>query len=681
MTPARRPPIWIRVVSAVAGAYALLGGGVSLLGWLLNVPRLAAWFGNDITIKPNAAICAMAGGAGLILLAHGGARRAVRGLALLLGLIAGLTGLEHLTGLNLGIDTLLFDEPPGAPGTSAPGRMGPPASTSFSLLGAALWLAAGGPRARRVAPALALGIIAIAALGIVGYLHGVSQLFAVARLTGIALQTATMIAALGFGLLLAVPEHGLLAALGRDDPGGLMFRRLIAGFVLLPLAMGWLVLAGEQAAFYDTAFGTAVRTLSEIVLFVGLLWWAARGVSRQARAARQAEQSLREADSRKDAFLATLAHELRNPLAPLRNALEMLRRRPEDATTRAQAHATMERQLGQLVHLVDDLLDVGRITRGSIELRRDRVALGEILEHAIETCRPLIDGLGHHLLVRLPARSVLVHGDTTRLTQVVANLIHNAAKYTERGGRIDVELKAEGDEALVAVRDSGVGIPPELVPRIFDMFTRIATPLDGSHQGLGIGLALVKQIVELHGGRVEVWSPPRGSDPADPTARGSEFIVHLPRLAAPEAPAAATPSAADRQAARALTAPGAAQLRVLIADDNGDARDTMAMLLEELGYQTRTAHDGLAALEVAGALRPHVAFLDIGMPGLDGYQVCRRIRAEPWGKAVVLVALTGWGQPEDRHRSADAGFDHHLVKPASLGAMEQILASAAGSTA
>jgi CheY-like chemotaxis protein/two-component sensor histidine kinase len=327
----------------------------------------------------------------------------------------------------------------------------------------------------------------------------------------------------------------------------------------------------------------------------------------------------------------------------------------------------MERQVDQMVHLVDDLLDVSRISRGSVELRQEAADLAVVLENAIETSSPLIDESRHVLLVTKPPEPVFVHGDVTRLAQVIGNLLSNAAKYTAPGGRIQLEVERVGGEVAICVRDNGVGIRAEDMSRVFEMFTRVAAPADRSRGGLGIGLALVKQIVGLHGGRVEVHSPPRGGD-ASASSPGSEFIVYLPTFA----PLAA-PVRREAETVRAPLRPPA--LRILIADDNVDAAETLTMLLEAMGHETRTTHDGAAALEGAADFRPDVAFLDLGMAGLSGLDVCRRIRAEPWGKGVVVVALTGWGQPEDRQRSADAGFDHHLVKPAPLEALTEILAA------
>jgi signal transduction histidine kinase/ActR/RegA family two-component response regulator len=529
-----------------------------------------------------------------------------------------------------------------------------------------------------VASALALVPIAIAGFAIVGYLYGASQFFAVARVSGIALQTATMICALGVALVATLPEHGLAAALRRDDPGGVMFRSLLAPMVALSVTLGALRLAGERAGLYDRAFGTAGRTFVEIVLFVGLVWWTAARVSRQARRARAAEDALREADRRKDEFLATLAHELRNPLAPLRTSLEIARRKAGDAAAVGRAHAVMQRQVDQMVHLVDDLLDLNRIARGSIALRRQPIEVASIVDRAVETSRPVIEAFGHELTVVQPAVPVVVDGDITRLTQVVANLLNNAAKYTEPGGNIRIEVEAAAGEVRIKVRDDGAGIPAELQPGLFEMFARGGGNDRARGGGLGIGLALVKQLVEGHGGSVGVQSPPpapmtTAAAAGETSGRGSEFVVRLPTLAAVAEPTTLAPVAAP--APGGGEAPRRARLRVLIADDNVDAAESLAEMVEELGAETRVAHDGEQAVAAAAAFRPDAAFLDVGMPKLDGHEVGRRIRAEPWGPNVVLVALTGWGQPDDRRKSREAGFDEHLVKPAPLEMVQKVLAA------
>jgi PAS domain S-box-containing protein len=369
------------------------------------------------------------------------------------------------------------------------------------------------------------------------------------------------------------------------------------------------------------------------------------------------EAALREADRRKNEFLATLAHELRNPLAPLRTGLQILRLANERAA-REQAREMMERQIGQLIRLVDDLLDISRISRDRLELRKARVSLASVVENAVETARPFIDSKGHSLNVTLPSQTVYLDADLTRLAQVFWNLLNNSAKYTDPGGRIELSAECQADEVVVTVRDSGIGIPPEAIPKLFVIFSQVDHSLERSQGGLGIGLALVKGLVEMHRGDVEAHSAGVG--------RGSEFVVRLPL------------APGDSRVENVPTSEGRAALlrrRILIVDDNRDAASSLAMLLSLLGQDTRTAHDGLEALDVAAAFRPDVVLLDIGMPKLNGYDAARRIRQEPWGQTVVLVALTGWGQEDDRLRSREAGFNSHMVKPVDPTALEKLLAS------
>jgi PAS domain S-box-containing protein len=365
----------------------------------------------------------------------------------------------------------------------------------------------------------------------------------------------------------------------------------------------------------------------------------------------------RAADRRKDEFLALLAHELRNPLAPLRNALQILRLSP-DGAAQEQARALMVRQLEQMVRLVDDLLDVSRIGQGKLELRREHVALAAVVQSAVETSRPLIEHMGHELTVALPDAPVLVDADPTRLAQVFANLLNNAAKYTDRGGHIRLTAGRQGGDVVVSVQDTGIGIAADQLPGLFQMFSQGERALERSQGGLGIGLTLVKRLVEMHGGRIEAHS--------DGPGRGAEFVVRLP--AARDAPG---PEVA---AARLEPAAPPAPLRILIVDDNQDHTDSLAMLLRILGHDTRTAYDGRAGLEAAGEFRPGVILLDIGLPKLNGYEACRRLREQAWGKDVVIIAVTGWGQEEDRRRSLEAGFDHHLVKPVDPQDLLRLLA-------
>ncbi|MFO0847587.1 MAG: PAS domain-containing protein [Gemmataceae bacterium] len=380
---------------------------------------------------------------------------------------------------------------------------------------------------------------------------------------------------------------------------------------------------------------------------------------------KRAEDALKDADRRKDEFLATLAHELRNPLAPLRNGLQVLRLAGADGRIAADARTMMERQLSQMVHLVDDLLDISRISRGKIELRKERVELAGVVQQAVETSRPLIEQAGHALTVALPPGSLYVDGDVTRLAQVFSNLLNNAAKYTDRGGHIELAVRREGGEAVVSVKDDGVGIPAEMLRRVFDIFTQVDRNLERAQGGLGIGLSIVKKLAEMHGGTVEARSGGPGL--------GSEFVVRLPVV---------VPDAAAGRGAEGPAGPvNGVRRRILVVDDNRDSAESLAMMLTLMGNDTRTAHDGLEAVESAPAFGPDVILMDIGMPRLNGFDTARRIRSEPWGRGVVLVALTGWGQEEDRRRSQEAGFDHHLTKPVDPARLEKLLAELRANTA
>ncbi|MGQ0636650.1 MAG: PAS domain S-box protein [Planctomycetaceae bacterium] len=373
---------------------------------------------------------------------------------------------------------------------------------------------------------------------------------------------------------------------------------------------------------------------------------------------RRLAASLSEADHRKDEFLATLAHELRNPLAPIRNALQVLRL-AEDPEAHAEAHAMMQRQLEQMVRLVDDLLDVSRITRGTLELRREPIPLSAVVNTAVETSRPLIDRMNHQLTVTLPEQTIILDADATRLAQVFSNLLNNSAKYMDKGGRIWLTADQNGNELVVSVRDTGIGIAVDHLPRIFEMFSQVDRSLERSQGGLGIGLTLVRRLVELHGGRIEAHS--------EGLQKGALFTIWQPIILQPSGASqvADTRAPESRQAA----------LRILIVDDNRDSSDSLAMLLRMTGNETRTAYDGEQGIEIAGKFLPHVVLLDIGLPKLNGYEACRRIREQPGGPQMVRIAMTGWGQDEDRRRSHDAGFDHHLVKPLDPQALLRLLDS------
>ena len=396
------------------------------------------------------------------------------------------------------------------------------------------------------------------------------------------------------------------------------------------------------------------------LLSTGQTMW--EGIFMDVTARKQAEQALREADRRKDEFLAMLAHELRNPLAPIRNAAHILRLLGATDPRITRSTELIERQVQHMTRLVDDLLDVSRITRGKIKLQKGRVDLAVVVGRAIETARPLLDARKHEVSVELPNDPVWVYADSTRLTQMVENLLTNAAKYTEELGRITLTVERAGDQAALRVRDTGMGIPQDMLTKVFDLFTQVDRSLARSEGGLGIGLTLVKDIAEMHGGKVEAYSEGRG--------KGSEFVVRLPALTVEEHPQAHAQPATSRPAR---------VRRILVVDDNADVAESLSMLLRIEGHEVRTVHDGEAALSAARSFRPEVVLLDIGLPGMNGYEVARRIRHESDLGGTILIALTGYGHDEDRKRAREAGFDAHLVKPTDIATLERIVSSVEGS--
>jgi PAS domain S-box-containing protein len=390
--------------------------------------------------------------------------------------------------------------------------------------------------------------------------------------------------------------------------------------------------------------------------------YGAVSVSRDITRRRLAEQQLQrlnlelsKADRRKDEFLATLAHELRNPLAPMRNVLEILRQKEFADPQLSWSRDVFDRQLQHMTHLVDDLLEVSRITQGKLELRKQRLELARAMQAAMEAARPTVQASAHHLSVTLPREALYLDADPTRLSQMILNLLNNAAKYTPHGGNISLSAEREGDDAVIVVRDSGIGIPREHLDTVFEMFSQLAPALERSQGGLGIGLALVRGLAELHGGTVAAFSGGPGN--------GSEFVIRLPLSKATQEPTNSVLS----------EVPPTAGLRVVIVDDNTDAADSLAMVLELDGHEVRTASDGIAGLQLIGEFAPRVVILDIGLPGLNGYEVARRIRRDHREAGILLIAVTGWGQQQDKQIAEEAGFDHHFTKPVDPGELRRVL--------
>ena len=411
-----------------------------------------------------------------------------------------------------------------------------------------------------------------------------------------------------------------------------------------PRWMAYKVLALTDAANQPVAFATVSQDVTER--------------RRLADDLRRLAADLSEADRRKNEFLATLAHELRNPLAPMSNMLEVVKRANGDGEVLQRAHETLERQLGQMIRLVDDLLDLNRITHDRLELRRSEVELSSVVQQAVEVARPLVDSAEHHLIIDLPDEPIYLYADRARLAQLFGNLLNNSCKYTSPEGIVSISAKLVGDEVEVTVKDNGAGIPPDKLDSIFDMFMQVDRTSEHSQGGLGIGLTLVKRLTEMHGGLIEARSAGEG--------QGSEFIVRLPVLSREEVAAQHGPEVGSESQP---------QRRVLIVDDNRDSADSLAMLMEITGNKTYMAHDGVEAVAAVEKYRPEVVLLDIGLPGMDGHEVCRRVREQPWGKDIVVIALTGWGQEDDRRKSEEAGFNGHLVKPVDYDKLLELLAS------
>ena len=427
---------------------------------------------------------------------------------------------------------------------------------------------------------------------------------------------------------------------------------------------------GERIEHYETVRKAKNGRLIDISLTISPIFdergkvIGASKIARDITLQKDTQRKLEEADQRKNEFLALLAHELRNPLGPIRHAVKILGAKspPTPADVR-WATNIIDRQAEHMTRLVEDLLDVSRITRGTIELRRDRVDIGDVLKGAVEASGTLIDKAHHRLKVSLPTEPLFVDGDLTRLTQIVANLLDNAAKYTDPGGRISLSAERDGETAVIKVKDSGIGIAPEALPQIFEMFTQGGGPERGQG-GLGVGLSLVDRLTKLHGGTVSAHSSGPG--------QGSEFTVRLPLLAKAVKP---IPREAGEASADGGKPAPTLKCRVLVVDDNQDSADSLGMLLRMMGHEVETASDGQEGIAMAAKLRPDVAILDIGMPKMNGYELAQKIREQPWAKAIVLIALTGWGQDEHRRRSAQSGFHHHLTKPVDFDALQQILAA------
>jgi len=660
MDPSALNPWSARAIAAarVMSVLVVLVAVAVLVGWWRGDAALTALYLPGPTLKTNSAVCLSCGALANLLLTVTRIRRSrwrvfPSLLAILQMSIGALTLSEHATGRDLGIDQLLATEAAGAEATTSPNRMGPIASTTNTLLGMALLMSASRStrrRGRSYVPALIGSIITI--LPLVGYAYGFSELYAVSRFTGIALVTAGALLTLSIAIQAGLPDAGLVALLCREDEVGVFARRMLPAAILLPFGLGWFLARTIATGLIDAPFAMSAMSLVLIVLLVGVIWRTGQQLvlSLDARAASEralaeSERTLRNTDQQKTEFLATLSHELRNPLAPIRFAVELLNGPPPVAE---RARNTIERQVRHLTRLIDDLLDLTRINRNKLELHVRPSELRQLVTDALDAVSNEIKTARHRLEIKVPAEPVWLHVDPDRVVQMLVNLLTNATRYSEAGGLITIEAHVESANVVVSIRDSGQGLDPGDLERVFERFVQVGTT---RHGGLGIGLALVKALAELHGGSVEARS--------DGIGRGAEFRVRLPR--ATDAP----------RLAPAAETPAIAALRILVVDDNRDAADMLGRLLATRGHNVLVAYDGEEALRECLAFKPQAAFLDIGMPGMDGYQLAGELRRQPNAYDLFLVAVTGWGQEEDRQRAMTAGFNGHLTKPADP---EQIVA-------
>jgi signal transduction histidine kinase len=561
------------------------------------------------------------------------------------------------------------------------GRMSPMTALSMSLVASALaalpWRSRWGDAAVRVGAGTALAmswlavlavsfdatrladvpnfpgmaVLTVALLAVTSFAVLASSAHAVTRLRDAHLHAAvapgTLLAAFGLPLLLG-QLRGLLALVVPDPLAAAV---VVVAFAMVLAAVAWRILARLQAYQVQRE-----RLMADLEARVAE---RTRELALANQQLHDSEARLREADRRKDEFLATLAHELRNPLAPIRTGLEILKTDGLSGAAAARAHEVIGRQMRHLVRLIDDLLDVSRITANRLDLRLEHVSVSDVLHQSVETTRADLDRAGHRLTLQLPAAPAYVLGDPTRLTQIVSNLLQNACKYTPRGGRVALTAAAVDAQVEITVGDNGIGIASSDLPRLFEKFSRVSPGLERGG-GLGLGLALVRGLVSLHGGEVDVHSAGAG--------QGSEFVVRLPRVDPPtDAPSAIEPAVM-----------AGAPKRVLVVDDNVDNADSLALYLRQRGHLVDTAYDGDAACEAAGRFRPDVVLLDIGLPKVSGHDVCRYIRRQPWGATTQIIAQTGWGQDTDRRRSREAGFDDHLVKPVAPADLLTLIAQPRG---
>lgn len=666
--------------AGVAGIAAAVVGCVVLLGWLVGNEVLKGAVIDDVNMKANTALCFVLLGIATFLTAHPWSGRLAPWVRTLCAVVTSLIGLatlsEHAIGWNLGIDQLLFTEPPNAAATASPGRMGPPAATSFFILGVALILL----RQPRPRPLWGqwLGVTAamIGLPGVLGRLYGAGQLYLLSQLTGIALPSAMVLALLGAATVAARPDTGLALLIVREAPGGAVLRRIVLPAMMLLIVVGWATILAQKLGWADAAVAAALEVVFVMICLLVIGAHNARVLNAIARgrdtAERERERLLEsERAARKDAeravrvkdeFLTTVSHELRTPLSGILGWTHVLQQ-ATDAATRTKALEAIERGARAQAQLINDLLDTSSIVSGKTRLQVATVDVGPLVEAALATLTPNAEAKGIQLQRVIDPHAGLVKGDRERLQQVFWNLIGNAIKFTPKGGRVQVVVERAASSVTVSISDNGIGIAPEFLPRVFDRFRQADSSATRSYGGLGLGLAIVRHIVDMHGGTVTAESAGQG--------RGATFTV-----AFPIALAAIGASLGDADGSRARLG-DLRGVRVLLVDDDHDSLESIRLLLTDCGAEVGISNSGSEALARLEQRPPDVLVADIGMPNMDGYSLIRALRERESRQArrTPAIAMTAFSRAEDRIRALDAGFNFHLTKPVDVRELIAVIAS------
>jgi signal transduction histidine kinase/CheY-like chemotaxis protein len=647
-----------RSLARTAGIFAIAGGLTSLVGWAGNIPRLTDWRNDGISIFPNTAASAVL--SGLLLLLHNCSppprwRGLTLALAGVVATVGGLTLFEHVTEINLGIDTLLFKRTWGQSAAAAPMRMGPPASLSFLMIGIALLLLNFGPGWRGTGAVLGVLVTALSMLSIIGYLYGAHQMYRMPRLTGIALPSAMMIFCLAVGVVASVPEREPVRSIREPSAAGLLARRALPILFALSLVLGWLRVQIEQRGLVDSPFGTALRTLTELALLSGLLWWAVAMVRAHEQALLQAKEAAEAANIAKDNFVATLSHELRTPLTPVLATLSAWEAAGGLPPALRDDLQMVRRNIDLEARLIDDLLDLTRIVRGKLALSREIVDVHRLVNAVVLMYRSELQAGRFEVILRLDASRQVVRADPGRLQQVFWNLLKNAAKFTPEGGRIELASGNDADGNLwLAVCDNGVGISKEALARLFIPFEQGSDEVVKRYGGLGLGLTIARALIVAHGGEITAQSEGSG--------RGATFTVSLPiaqEAAQAEPVVTASPSAPDQRR----------RFRVLLVEDHVDTARALARLLKGNGHEVEVAGSVREAVAAFGGGRFNFLVSDLGLPDGTGVDLIRQLR-QRYGPGVPAIALSGFGMDDDVVRCKEAGFNDHVTKPVNLQKLE-----------